>query len=51
MALTFRSRYITFGCAATPCACIERGHGPSTGYYGHSTLNDLNELPAVVGLK
>ena len=33
------------------CAYIERGHGPSTSYYGHPTLKDLGELPALVGLK
>jgi 2-haloacid dehalogenase len=33
------------------CAYIERGHGPSTRYYGHPTLHDLSELPALVGLK
>lgn len=32
------------------CAYIERGHGPSTGYYGHPTLRDLRELLALVGL-
>jgi 2-haloacid dehalogenase len=32
------------------CAYIERGHGPSTGYYGHPTLSDLSELAALVGL-
>jgi 2-haloacid dehalogenase len=32
------------------CAYIERGHGPSTTYYGHPTLHDLGELPALVGL-
>ena len=30
---------------------IERGHGPSTDYYGYSTLQDLGGLPAIVGLK
>ena len=33
------------------CAYIERGHGPSTSYYGHPTLKNLSELPALVGLK
>jgi 2-haloacid dehalogenase len=33
------------------CAYVERGHGPSTSYYGHPTLKDLAELPALVGLK
>ena len=32
------------------CAYIERGHGPSTTYYGYPTLKDLSELPALVGL-
>lgn len=32
------------------CAYIERGHGPSTTYYGYPTLQDLGELPALVGL-
>lgn len=32
------------------CAYIERGHGPSTTYYGYPTLKDLGELPALVGL-
>lgn len=32
------------------CAYIERGHGPSTTYYGYSTLRDLSELPALIGL-
>ena len=32
------------------CAYIERGHGPSTSYYGHPTLRDLGQLPALVGL-
>lgn len=30
---------------------IERGHGPSTAYYGYPTLQDLGGLPAIVGLK
>ena len=30
---------------------IERGHGPSTDYYGYPTLKDLGGLPALVGLK
>jgi 2-haloacid dehalogenase len=29
---------------------IDRGYGPSTDYYGYSTLPDLGGLPAVVGL-
>jgi 2-haloacid dehalogenase len=29
---------------------IERGHGPSTDYYGYPTLKDLGGLPAIVGL-
>jgi 2-haloacid dehalogenase len=29
---------------------IERGHGPSTDYYGYPTLQDLGGLPALVGL-
>ena len=29
---------------------IERGHGPSTAYYGYPTLQDLGGLPALVGL-
>ena len=29
---------------------IERGHGPSTDYYGYPTLQDLGGLPAIVGL-
>lgn len=33
------------------CAYIERGHGPSTNYYGYPTLKDLRELPALVGLE
>lgn len=32
------------------CAYIERGHGPSTTYYGYPTLKDLSELPTLVGL-
>jgi 2-haloacid dehalogenase len=32
------------------CAYIERGHGPSTSHYGHPTLKDLGELPALIGL-
>lgn len=32
------------------CAYIERGHGPSTTYYGHPTLPDLGGLAALVGL-
>lgn len=32
------------------CAYIERGHGPSTSYYGYPTLQNLSELPALVGL-
>lgn len=32
------------------CVYIERGHGPSTTYYGYPTLKDLRELPALVGL-
>lgn len=31
-------------------AYIERGHGPSTNYYGYPTLKDLSGLPALVGL-
>ena len=30
---------------------IERGHGPSTDYYGYPTLQDLGGLPAIVGLQ
>jgi 2-haloacid dehalogenase len=30
---------------------IDRGHGPSTDYYGYPTLQDLGGLPALVGLK
>ena len=30
---------------------IERGHSPSTDYYGYPTLQDLGGLPAIVGLK
>jgi 2-haloacid dehalogenase len=29
---------------------IERGHGPSTDYYGYPTLQGLDGLPALVGL-
>jgi 2-haloacid dehalogenase len=29
---------------------MERGHGPSTDYYGYPTLQDLGGLPAIVGL-
>jgi 2-haloacid dehalogenase len=29
---------------------IERGHGPSTDYYGYPTLKDLGDLPALVGV-
>jgi 2-haloacid dehalogenase len=29
---------------------IDRGHGPSTDYYGYPTLQDLGGLPALVGL-
>ena len=29
---------------------IERGHGPSTDYYGYPTITDLSGLPAIVGL-
>jgi 2-haloacid dehalogenase len=29
---------------------IERGHGPSTDYYGYRTITDLGGLPAIVGL-
>ena len=29
---------------------IERGHGPSTSYYGYPTIKDLGGLPALVGL-
>lgn len=36
--------------SAYDCAYIERGHGPSTTYYGYPTLKDLSELPALVGL-
>ena len=32
------------------CAYIERGHGPSTSYYGYPTLKSIGELPALVGL-
>jgi 2-haloacid dehalogenase len=32
------------------CAYIERGHGPSTTYYGYPTLSDLGGLAALVGL-
>ena len=32
------------------CVYIERGHGPSTTYYGYPTLNDLRGLAALVGL-
>jgi 2-haloacid dehalogenase len=28
---------------------IERGHGPTTDYYGYATLQDLGGLPALVG--
>lgn len=30
---------------------IERGHGPSTDYYGYPTLKDIGGLPAIVGLE
>ena len=30
---------------------IERGHGPSTDYYGYTTMQDLSSLPALVGLE
>lgn len=30
---------------------IERGHGPSTGYYGYPTISDLDGLPALLGLE
>jgi 2-haloacid dehalogenase len=30
---------------------IERGHGPSTDYYGYPTLQTLGGLPAIVGLQ
>ena len=30
---------------------IDRGHGPSTDYYGYPTLQHLGGLPALVGLK
>jgi 2-haloacid dehalogenase len=30
---------------------IDRGHGPSTDYYGYPTLQDLRGLPALVGLQ
>jgi hypothetical protein len=29
---------------------IDRGHGPSTDYYGYPTLQDLGGLPGLVGL-
>ena len=29
---------------------IERGHGPSTDYYGYATITGINDLPALVGL-
>ena len=29
---------------------IDRGHGPSTDYYGYPTLQGLGGLPALVGL-
>jgi len=32
------------------CAYIERGHGPSTSYYGYPTLTGIGELAALVGL-
>lgn len=32
-------------------AYIERGHGPSTHYYGYPTLRGIHELPGLVGLR
>ncbi|MEM7029338.1 MAG: haloacid dehalogenase type II [Chloroflexota bacterium] len=30
---------------------IERGHGPSTDYYGYPTIHGLSGLPALIGLE
>ena len=30
---------------------IERGHGPSTDYYGYATITGLHDLPALIGLE